>query len=48
MCLYVTENILCSLLYLVNTINVIDYMIRENVCCCYRQRQWVYIPEHES
>ena len=48
MCLWLYENVICRIFHPVTAANFFNCMLRESTCCCYRQREWVYMPEHES
>ena len=48
MCLWLYENVICRLFHPVTAANFFNCMLNEDICCCYRRRQWVYMPEHVS
>ena len=48
MCLWLYENVICRLFSPVTSSTFLKCMFMEDTRCCYRQREWVYMPEYES
>lgn len=48
MCIWIYENIIYRIFHPVTAANFFNCMLSDNHYCCYRRREWVYLPETDS